>query len=150
MATCLLDTNIVLRLIDKKAVEHLACRETVKQLAADGHLLLLAPQIVYEFWVVATRPRISRGFEWTTGQTASALDRLFLAFPVYPDPPELFHTWQKLVKDRSISGKHAHDARLVAFKNIYQIQYFLTMNGSDFVNLTDGVISPLEDKKDQP
>ena len=149
MATCLLDTNIALRLMDTNAAEHHACRDKVRHLSEEGHLLLLAPQTVYEFWVVATRPFDKNGFGWPTHKTAAALDQLFLAFPVYPDPPELFNSWRKLVQERSISGKRAHDARLAVFKNIHQIRYFLTINDSDFVNLTDGVISPIVDKKDQ-
>ena len=41
MANYLLDTNIVLRLMDQEAAEHAVCREAIETLTAAGHLLMI-------------------------------------------------------------------------------------------------------------
>ncbi len=142
MATYLLDTNILLRLMNPREQEHGVCRRATTRMTVAGHTLLLAPQVLYEFWVVATRPRDARGFGWTTTRTESALDHLLMSFQLYPEAPELFEVWRMLVLEGSIVGKRAHDARIAAFKNLYEIDYLITLNGDDFLGLADGIVTP--------
>lgn len=144
MAQYLLDTNVVLRLLDPTAPEHPACRAATEVLTAAGHALLLAPQVIYEFWVVSTRPPANRGFGWPTARAAQAVDRLLAAFPLYPETPDIFATWRTLVEQHGIAGKRAHDARLAAFKQVHAVPYLITLNGRDFVALTAGVLAPEE------
>ncbi|MGO8748767.1 MAG: type II toxin-antitoxin system VapC family toxin [Thermoguttaceae bacterium] len=55
MARYLLDTNVLLRAVAPKSVHHAAAVEAVKRLLARRDELFLAPQVVVEFWSVATR-----------------------------------------------------------------------------------------------
>ncbi len=144
MAQYLLDTNVVLRLFDPTAPEHPACRAAIEALTAASHALLLAPQVIYEFWVVSTRPQENRGFGWPTARAAQAIDRLLAAFPLYPETPDIFATWRTLVERQGIAGKRAHDARLAAFKEVHAVPYLITLNGRDFAALTAGVLAPDE------
>ncbi len=60
------DSNIVLRLVNKKYPNHLNVSQTLKKLESDGETIFIIPQILVEFWVVATRPIDVNGLGMTT------------------------------------------------------------------------------------
>jgi len=57
----LLDTNILLRLFDRKSPIHLTVQAAVDRLKAQGEDLHIAPQNAVEFWNVATRAKERNG-----------------------------------------------------------------------------------------
>lgn len=143
MARYLFDANVALRLMAPQTPEHPACRRASEALLAAGHEVVLAPQVVYEFWVVSTRPTSSRGgFGWAPARAADAVERLLQACTLCAEHDGVFELWRALVKAKAVSGKRAHDARLAAFKQAHAIPYFVTLNASDFVSLTNGVLTP--------
>lgn len=56
MSTYLLDTNVVVRLMEPTAIEHTIVKNAIHRLIEAGDTLVLAPQVLTELWVVATRP----------------------------------------------------------------------------------------------
>jgi predicted nucleic acid-binding protein len=143
MARFLVDTNVALRMMAPLTPEHAACRSASQALLAAGHELVLAPQVIYEFWVVSTRPTASRGgFGWSPAQAAAAVERLLKACTLCAEHHRVFELWRALVTAHAVTGKRAHDARLAAFKQAHAIPYFVTLNAADFASLTDGVLSP--------
>jgi predicted nucleic acid-binding protein len=145
MARYLFDANVALRLMAPHTPEHLACRRASQALLAAGHEVVLAPQVMYEFWVVSTRPTSSRGgFGWAPARAAAAMERLLQACTLCAEHERVFDLWRTLVTAKSVSGKRAHDARLAAFKQAHDIPYFVTLDAADFVSLTDGVLTPDE------
>ena len=64
MSRILLDTNVVLRWLERGAREHAVVVEAIRRLTLQGTQLVLAPQVLIEFWVVATRPVEANGFGW--------------------------------------------------------------------------------------
>ena len=52
----LLDTNVLCRLAQKGHPLHSAAEDAVLKVREDGHEPCLVPQVLYEYWVVATRP----------------------------------------------------------------------------------------------
>lgn len=147
MALYLLDTGVVLRFFDQTSAEHPECRDAAQTLTAAGHTVLLAPQVIYEFWVVGTRPAANRGFGWPAARAAQGVKQLLDSFSLYPETPDVFNNWQTLVEQRSVIGKRAHDVRIVAFKEAHRVSYLVTLNRSDFLGLTSGVLSPQEAKE---
>lgn len=143
MSLILLDTNIVLRIIDRAAHEHAICIEALEELLRRGNTPCLAPQILIEFWVVATRPTAVNGFGWDEALTSDAIDHLRVAFPLLTDTAAIFETWLALVKT-GVYGKRAHDARLAAFMQVHGIGEILTLNGSDFNGFPVTAIHPTE------
>ena len=141
MSLTLLDTNIVLRLLDRKAPEHTICNKAIEKLLHQNNTPCLAPQILIEFWVVATRPITVNGFGWSETQTSDATDHLCKLFPLLADTPAIFEAWRVLVKT-GVRGKRAHDARLVAFMQIHGIKEILTLNDADFKNFPVTAIHP--------
>ena len=59
----LLDSNILIRLMDRRDVNYQAVRKALSVLEGRGEILVIVPQNLYEFWAVATR---------ATGMTARA------------------------------------------------------------------------------
>jgi predicted nucleic acid-binding protein len=56
MARYLLDTNILLRASDKTSSSYHLAVNAVARLISVGHECVITPQVLIEFWVVATRP----------------------------------------------------------------------------------------------
>lgn len=141
MSLILLDTNIVLRIIDRAAHEHVICVEALEGLLHRGDTPCLAPQILIEFWVVATRPIAVNGFGWSEAQTSDAIDHLRAVFPLLADTNALFEAWLALVRT-GVRGKRAHDAKLAAFMQVHGIGEILTLNGADFNGFPVTAIHP--------
>ena len=144
MGSYLLDTNVVLRLMDRHAPEHPVCRRAVERLRIQGESLCLAPQVLVEFWAVATRPPPpqANGFGWTPDYTFKQVLNLRRFFTMYPESPELFNHWLKLVRQHNVCGRRVHDARIAAFMKLHGIDCILTLNPSDFRNLGVKILDP--------
>ena len=56
MTKYLLDTNILLRASDRSSSRYDLAVNSVASLIIQGHECIITPQILIEFWVVATRP----------------------------------------------------------------------------------------------
>lgn len=139
----LLDTNVLTRSAQRKHVQHAAAVGAVAQLRRRGDLLFIVPQNLYEFWVVATRPPGENGLGRTPKETAKRLIQLRRSYSFLPDHRELFQAWERLVAEHDVSGKAAHDARLVAAMMLGRLDAVLTFNGSHFARYTEiQILSP--------
>jgi predicted nucleic acid-binding protein len=49
-----------------------------------------------------------------------------------PDTPDIFSEWERLVETYEVSGRQAHDARLVAAMHVHDVTHLLTFNTDDF------------------
>lgn len=128
----LVDTNVLLRTAQKQHLQHEAAVAALNAAKARGDSLYIVPQILYEFWVVATRPIEVNGLGLTAAQAVSELHRIRTLFPLLPDTPQLYATWEQLVLEHSVLGKQAHDARLVAAMRLYGLKHVLTFNAEHF------------------
>ena len=139
----LVDTNILTRIADTSSPHHAAAVQSVRLLLTAGETLVGVPQILYEFWAVATRPAgAPNGLGMTTAEAKVESDLLRKTFTFFPDTPEVFEEWERLVVQYDAKGKSAHDARLVAAMNVHRIPRILTFNGSDFARYPIIVLDP--------
>src|SRR3989442_2982935 len=129
----LLDSNILARLAQHTHPMHATARDAVAALRHAGETLLIVPQNLYEFWVVATRPLAANGLGFTAPQADAELARLEALFPLLPDSTALLPAWRRLVVTHSALGKNAHDARLVAAMLVHGLTHLLTFNVADFI-----------------
>jgi predicted nucleic acid-binding protein len=129
---CLLDTNVLLRGLDRNHSMYRVVRRAMIVLRRQDNRLFLTSQNMIEFWVVATRPVDSNGLGMSVQWAAAQLVRMKRFFSILPDAPEAFAEWERLVIRQQVSGKKAHDARLVASMNVHGITHILTFNGDDF------------------
>ena len=135
MTTYLLDTNVVVRLLEPSAPEHGLVKDAIRRLLLDGHALVLAPQVLTELWVVATRPVEVNGFGWSPSKTADTIARLRGQFALLAEGPDVFERWLALVEAAGVRGKRAHDARLAALLLSNGLTHVLTLNTADFIGL---------------
>ena len=132
MASCLLDTNILLYLASRAAPEHEAAKGTVARMLAAGDRLAIAAQVLFEFWSVATRPVLANGLGWNAQQSRAAIDDFRGRFDVLAEPPEVIDLWLDLVATYDLKGKRVHDAHLLATMKANGISRLLTFNVTDF------------------
>lgn len=128
----LLDTNILLRMADTLSPMSATAVGAVGTLVARGDVLFLAPQVLYEFWAAATRPNAVNGLGMSCAQAAAEMARVRALFTFSPDNEDVFLTWEQLVITHHVTGKSAHDARLVAAMMVHGISHILTFNTGDF------------------
>lgn len=128
----LLDTNILGRMAEPGHAQHATATDAVTALIARGDTPCLVPQVLYEFWVVVTRPLASNGLGYSPARADAELTHLSGLYPLLLDTPTVFAEWRRLVTTQGVSGKNAHDARLVAAMLVHGVSHVLTFNGADF------------------
>ena len=101
-----------------------------------GEVLSIFPQNLIEFWSVATRPVINNGLGFSIAKTEEEIIGLKALFALQPDTSEIFSEWEKIVLQYQVSGKQAHDARLVAAMRVHNLTHLLTFNITDFKRFT--------------
>jgi predicted nucleic acid-binding protein len=52
--------------------------------------------------------------------------------PLLPETPALYQAWENLVTQHQVSGKPAHDARLVAAMQVHGLTAILTFDKAGF------------------
>jgi len=49
-------------------------------------------------------------------------------FALLDDTPQIFSAWERIVRQYRVTGKQAHDARLVAATEVHNVTHLLTFN----------------------
>ena len=127
----LIDTNVLSRLDDPAHIHHQEALAAIEWL--DAHRQECVPQVLYEFWVVATRPVNVNGLGLDVVQTDQIISEWMNFFKLRRDERGVFDAWHGLVKVHEVKGKNAHDARLVAAMLRHGLTDLLTFNVPDFV-----------------
>ncbi len=144
MPDCLLDTNVLIYLVNTGAPEHAAATAKIAGILASGAKTVIAAQSIYEFWSVATRPVTANRLGWTVDLARSTVEMLRARFPVLHEPPEVVGIWIELVAAHDVKGKRIHDAHLLATMKANGVSHLLTFNASDFPVMDDlAILSPL-------
>jgi predicted nucleic acid-binding protein len=129
----LLDSGILLRLVDKADRQHDLVRRAVGALGNRGENLAILTQNVAEFCNVATRPLANNGLAMTPTRALELLE-----FDVEPlcsrlsEPADVYQELKRLIAKFSVTGKQVHDARLVATMLVWRVENILTLNDRDF------------------
>ena len=136
----LIDANILIRLANPVDPGRIPSIDALDDLLDGGHEPMLVPQVLYEFWVVATRPVANNGLEMTVAETDADLAKFCARFEIIDDSDAIFATWRDLVTRYAVVGKLAHDARLVAAMICHGITHILTFNDQDFFRFSEIVV----------
>ena len=126
------DTSVLLRLRDPSDPRHVDCRAALDPASAVRHGLCLGAQVMIEYWVVATRPAANNGFGLSPDEAAADVTAFRAFLPCLPEPPDVADRWFGLVARHGVSGKPAHDTRLVALMEAHGVRRLLTLNPADF------------------
>lgn len=139
----LIDTNILTRSVQPSHSMHRQAVNAVSELKIRGGDLCICPQNLVEFWVVATRPQTVNGLDMSASDAALELTKIRSLFRLLEDNSLIYSEWERIVVEYRVSGKNAHDARLVAAMKTHGVSQLLTFNGDDFKRYSDiTVLSP--------
>ncbi|MET0753889.1 MAG: type II toxin-antitoxin system VapC family toxin [Pyrinomonadaceae bacterium] len=133
----LVDTNILLRLVELQSPHHAEAKNAVNKLLKNSDILFLTLQKISEFWNVCTRPIANNGLGFSVPQTNAELSKIEQVFDLLSDTEEVYQNWRELVVNHSVSGVKVHDAKIVAAMKAHNIQNLLTFNAKDFKRYTD-------------
>jgi predicted nucleic acid-binding protein len=133
----LLDTNILLRIIDRASPHHQVVLAATSDPLARGCTLCICTQNLTEFWSVGTRPIAIRGLGLAPSVTRTILDSFLHRFATLPEYPTLAARWLDLATRYAVQGKSAHDTRLVAVMLENGVDHLLTFNSADFARYTE-------------
>jgi len=132
----LIDTNVLLRAAQPSSPHHAAAKAALLALRKKGTELCLVPQVIYEYWVVATRPVDANGLGMSVSDAERSVKLLLEDFSLRLDERGIFGRWQSLVTSQDVKGKNAHDARLAAAMQRHGLTQVLSFNVADFSRFT--------------
>ncbi|HJT77188.1 MAG TPA: PIN domain-containing protein [Gemmataceae bacterium] len=139
----LVDTGVLLRLLDRADPHHASIRQALRRLRARGDVPVTSAQNIAEFWNVCSRPASARGgYGLTVAETDRRVRILERLFPVLTEPPGAYPLWRNLVVTYGVQGVQVHDARLVALARAGGITHVLTLNPGDFARYA-GVLATM-------
>lgn len=144
----LVDTNVLLRVRDQNDPRYGECVKAVDSLQTGGGRLFVCCQVLAEFWVVTTRPCDANGCGLAFEDALTAVEKVRTTFACLAEPPDMADRWQRVVTDRRVMGKPAHDARIVALMLAHGVTHLLTLNPSDFARYQEITpVTPAESLK---
>jgi predicted nucleic acid-binding protein len=139
----LVDTNLLLRIAQPSHPMYVDASRSLATIAGRGDQLGIIPQNLIEFWVVAARPIADNGLGISPANAADELINFKNLFVVLPDEAGIFLQWEGLVIKYNVSGKQAHDTRLVAAMLVHGLTHLLTFNDRNFKRYDEiAVVNP--------
>lgn len=129
----LIDTNVLLRSTEPGHSHYQCSVDSIDQLRRLGHDLIIVPQVLYEFWSVATRPIANNGLGLSSIDAHREVTAVKSLFRLLKDERGIYSVWDQLVVAYAVKGKQAHDARLAAAIQRHGVSHLLTFNTGDFV-----------------
>ena len=129
----LVDTNILLRIAQIGHPHRQPALDALQLLTLrDQERFAVAPQGLYEMYVVYTRPASANGFGYSLSRRAPKSPPPVPLFEILPETAQVYPAWEGLVAKYAVMGKQAHDTRLVALMIEHRVGKLLTFNDADF------------------
>src|SRR3954469_22427012 len=120
----LIDTGVLLRLVDRAAPQHVPIRQALRDLRARGDLSVTSAQNIAEFWNVCTRPASARGgYGLSVAETDRRVRLIERLLPLLTQTPTAYPMWRNLVVTHAVQGVQVHDARLVALMQAHGLTH---------------------------
>ena len=132
IGSCLVDTNILLRMTRRSDPQHQLVDAALAQLAVQGTILHYTHQNIAELWNAMTRPTDRNGFGLTVADAEREVDAIEAGMIFLPDNDAVYREWRRIVVQHSVLGIQVHDARLAAAMYVHRVSHILTLNVSDF------------------
>src|SRR5688572_18946286 len=132
MASCLADTNVLLRSVDPASPLCSVARNAIAGLLKQGDQVHFTAQNLVEFWAVVTRPLEVNGLGWDIERARGEVASVRARFPLLEETPDIFPKWLELVTTYRLAGKGVHDARLVAGMAAHHVVNLLTFDEGHF------------------
>lgn len=136
IASCLVDTNILLRMTRRSDPQHEIVDAALAQLAGQGTVFHYTHQNIAELWNAMTRPRNRNGFGLTVTDAEREVRAIEAGMIFLPDNEAVYRQWRRIVVQHSVSGVQVHDARVAAVMYVHGVRHILTLNVTDFARFS--------------
>jgi predicted nucleic acid-binding protein len=130
--SCLVDTNILLRISRRSEPQHQLVDTALARLASQGTILHFTHQNIAELWNAMTRPLARNGLGLTTAEAEHEVGAIEAGMTLLSDSEAVYHQWRRMVVEHGVSGVQAHDARLAAAMYVHGVSHILSLNVGDF------------------
>ena len=132
IASCLVDTNILLRITRRSDPQHKLVDTALARLAAQGTTLYYTHQNLAELWNAMTRPVERNGFGLSISDAEREVRAIEGGMVLLPDNEAVYREWRRIAVKYVVSGVQVHDARLAATMYAHGVSHILTLNVGDF------------------
>jgi predicted nucleic acid-binding protein len=132
IASCLVDTNILLRMTRRSDPQHQIVDTALARLAFQGTILHYTHQNIAELWNAMTRPLMRNGLGLTVADAEREVRAIEAGMSFLPDSAAVYREWRRIVLQHSVLGVQVHDARLAAAMYVHRVSHILTLNVTDF------------------
>jgi predicted nucleic acid-binding protein len=132
IASCLVDTNILLRVTRRSDPQHQLVDTALGRLAGQGTTLHYTHQNIAELWNAMTRPAARNGLGLSAGDAERQVYAIEAGMNLLPDGEAVYREWRRIVVQHGVLGVQVHDARLAAAMYVHGVSHILTLNVSDF------------------
>jgi|ERR1700691_6670551 predicted nucleic acid-binding protein len=136
IASCLVDTNILLRVTRRSDPQHQLVDTALARLASQGTILQYTHQNIAELWNAMTRPLARNGLGLTIAEAERQVRAIEAGMTLLPDGEAVYREWRRIVVQHGVSGVQVHDARLAAAMYVHAVVHILTLNASDFIRFS--------------
>jgi predicted nucleic acid-binding protein len=130
--SCLVDTNVLLRITRRSDPQHEIVEAALGSLAGHGTVLHYTAQNITEMWNAMTRPIVRNGLGLTVAEADREVRAIEAGMNLLPDNAAVYKEWRRIVVQYGVSGVQVHDARLAAAMYVHSVIHILTLNISDF------------------
>lgn len=131
-ASCLVDTNILLRITRRLDPQHKMVDHALGRLAGQNVTLYYTHQNIAELWNVMTRPVERNGLGLSVAEAEHEVQAIEGGMSLLPDSEIVYREWRRIVVKHGVLGVQVHDAHLAAAMYVYGISQILTLNVADF------------------
>lgn len=132
IASCLVDTNILLRITRRSDPQHKLVDTALGRLAAQGTTLYYTHQNIAELWNAMTRPVERNGFGLSISDAEREVRAIEGGMVLLSDNEAVYREWRRIAVKYVVSGVQVHDARLAATMYAHGVSHILTLNVADF------------------
>ena len=132
IVSCLVDTNILLRIARSSDPQHQLIDSALAKLALAGTTLHFTQQNIAELWNAMTRPIARNGFGLTVTEAEREVRVIEAGMTFLPNNESVYREWRRIVVQYAVSGVQVHDAHLVAAMRVHGVSHILTLNVTDF------------------
>ena len=132
LASCLVDTNVLLRATRRADPQHQVASTSLGRLANQGTLLYYTPQNIAELWNTMTRPAARNGLGLSAAEADREVRAIETGMILLPDNEAIYREWRRIIVQHGVLGVQVHDARLAASMMVHGVTSILTFNVADF------------------
>jgi predicted nucleic acid-binding protein len=104
IASCLVDTNILLRITRRSDPQHQFVDTALSRLTAQGTGLFFTHQNIAELWNAMTRPIARNGLGLTVAEAEKQVHAIEAGMSLLPDSDTVYREWRKIILRYNVSG----------------------------------------------